>query len=274
MSTYPNLSVDYYEHYAVIGIEKKPANALTIQNCIDISKIIKELEEDDTIRVIIIASKIRFAFFTGSDLDEISEIMHRDGDPNKNMVDASRPVQEAFTSIENSKKVLIAAINGLTIGLGVELALVCDIRICSELAWFKTAQTSIGIIPGAGGTQRLPKTVGIGKAKEIIYTAKKVNAQEALQIGLVNQVVPSGKEFDAAAKMAESIINNTPVHAVRLAKQAINYGIYASTLQDGLDYEMDCLGETYDNPDSFEGIAAVMEKRKADFQNIEVNSKR
>ncbi|HEX9058932.1 MAG TPA: enoyl-CoA hydratase/isomerase family protein, partial [Clostridia bacterium] len=167
LKEYEYLNVEKHNGYALLTITRKPANALTIKTALDIAEIVDELGKDDEIRVIIITGGIQFSFFVGSDLDEIYNIMKMPGDVGTNMVNASKPVQDAFNAIEKCPKVTIAAINGIVVGLGVELALACDIRIVSELAWFKMAQVTIGIIPGAGGTQRLPKIVGLGNAKEL-----------------------------------------------------------------------------------------------------------
>lgn len=263
MKSYEHLDVDKRDGYCIITISKKPANALTIKVCLDLADLIDELNVDDDVRAIIITGGIKFSFFTGSDLDEIYSIMNEPGDPAENMMRASRPVQEAFTRIADSPKVTIAAINGVTIGLGVELALACDMRIISELAWFRLAQVGIGIIPGAGGTQRLPELVGVAKAKELIFTSRKVKAEEAEQMGLVNRVVPYGDELKAAIVLANEITKQ-PSYALSLAKKAIQQQS-ALPLQARLDREMELLGESYHSNEAFEGIEAVMEKRTAVF---------
>lgn len=256
--------VEKKNKYCIITYTNKPVNALTIGDSICLSKIIRDINMDKDIRAIIITGGIKYSFCAGSELNEISDIMNQDGDVCENMVNNSKPVQEAFTEIENSPKVIIGAINGVTIGLGFELALVCDIRISSEIAWFKMAQVNIGIIPGAGGTQRLPRIVGLSKAKEYILTGRKIAAREALEVGLVNELVPHGHELARAEELACIIASNTPGEAVRLAKQSINSGI-EMPLELALVQEMKLLGETYEYQAAFEGIQAVMEKRKPNF---------
>lgn len=253
--------VNIQDGYAIITINKPPFNALTIKNCLDLCEIVQELDKNEHVKVIIITGGIKFAFFTGSDLDEIYGIMKMEGDPSQNMIAASRPVQQAFTQIEQCSKVVIAAVNGITIGLGLELMLATDIRVCGDMAWFRMAQTGIGIIPGAGGTQRLPRLVGVAKAKEIIFTAKKINAREALEIGLVNQITEHGSELGEAVGIAAGIIKNASPAAVRLAKEAIHFSMLQDQ-QSGMDREMELLGRTYAGNDAFIGIERAMSKEK------------
>jgi enoyl-CoA hydratase/carnithine racemase len=267
MNVFEHINVCVKGCYAVIGIRKEPANALTIQDCIDIKDAMGELNKDDKVRAIIITGDIRYSFFTGSDLDEIYAIMKKNGEVSENMVSSSKPVQDAFNDIEKSPKVTIAVVNGLAIGLGCELALACDIRIINGRASFRFAQTGIGIIPGAGGTQRLPQIVGVAKAKELIFTARKVSADEAMRIGLVNAVTPFGKEMEFAEDMAERIAANTGAQAVRLAKEAINFN-YLYRRREGMDAEMECFGQTYYSEDAFVGIEAAMLKSKVNFNSL------
>ncbi len=266
MITNEFITVENYSNYCIVKISRKPNNAIDLKTAVDLAYIIENLSNDKAIRAIIITGGIPFSFITGSDLDEFYEIMNQKGNVRENAVKASKPVQDALTRIEKSPKVIIAAINGITIGLGVELALVCDFRIASELAWYKFAQINIGIIPGAGGTQRLPKIVGVAKAKEFILTGKKINSDEALQCGLVNKLVKHGDELNYAINLAEEIAKNTPSNAIYLAKQSLDISKAMNlSFQEKLDWEMDLFGRTYDSQNAFEGIKAALEKRKPSF---------
>lgn len=267
MYCFEHLEIKKINNYAVIYLKRKPVNALTIQMSLDIENAVAKLAKDDDVKVIIITGGIKYSFSAGSDLEEILSIMKSPGVVSENMVEASLPVQKAFTNIAACPKVTIAVINGVTIGLGVELALACDIRIASDLSWFKMAQTNIGIIPGAGGTQRLPRLIGEAKAKELIFTGRKVKSQEARELGLVNKIVSHGKELERAVKIACEIIENSALNAVSLAKKAIQFGLYIGDIEEGLENEMKFFSETYHWEDSFEGIIATMEKRKPNFNH-------
>jgi enoyl-CoA hydratase/carnithine racemase len=169
-------------------------------------------------------------------------------------------IRNLFTFIEFMNKPVIAAVNGIALGGGTELALACDLRIASENATMGLTETRLAIIPGAGGTQRLPRLVGRGKAKELIFTGRRVDAKEALDIGLVNKVAPAGKLLDECLEMAAMICEAGPV-AIGQAKYAINYGSEAD-LHTGLAIESNAYWVTIPTEDRLEGLAAFREKRK------------
>ncbi len=172
--------------------------------------------------------------------------------------------QNIFTEIENLPQPVIAAVNGFALGGGCELACACDIRYASENAKFGQPEVGLGITPGFGGTQRLTRVVGRGHAKELIYTANIIDAQEALRIGLVNKVVPQAELMDAVMKLAKTITKKAPV-AVQLAKAAINRGINCDVVT-GISYEAEVFGLCFATADQKEGMKAFIEKRKPTFE--------
>lgn len=206
------------------------------------------------IRVIIITGSGQKAFCAGADLKERTTL-------NELQVKTFIfTIRDLFTAIENLNKPVIAAINGVALGGGTELALACDIRLASVNASMGLTETRLAIIPGAGGTQRLPRLIGRGKAKELIFTGRRVDAQEALQIGLVNRVCEQKSLLDECLKMAGMICEAGPI-AVEQAKYAINYGL-ETDLHTGLGIESNAYWVTVPTEDRLEGLAAFKEKRK------------
>jgi enoyl-CoA hydratase len=207
-------------------------------------------------RAFIITGSGEKAFVSGADINAI-RLRRRD--------DALASINSRLMSaIENHEAVSIAAVNGYALGGGCELALACDLRIASENAVFGLPEPSLGIIPGAGGTQRLPRIVGLGRAKEMILTGARWPAATALQYGLVSEVVPLDGLMGVARAMAERVIALGPI-AVRLAKTALNASMQMP-LSAGLLFESTAQAITFDSKDKMEGTAAFLEKRKPDFQ--------
>jgi enoyl-CoA hydratase/carnithine racemase len=206
------------------------------------------------VRVIIITGAGEKAFCSGADLKERTTLSP---DQVKEFIFT---IRNLFTSIEQLNKAVIGAVNGVALGGGTELALACDIRIASMNASMGLTETRLAIIPGAGGTQRLPRLVGRGKAKELIFTGKRIGAEEALNIGLVNQICEPEHLLDECKKMAAMICETGPI-AIEQAKYAINYGIEAD-LHTGLALESNAYWVTIPTEDRLEGLAAFREKRK------------
>ncbi len=206
------------------------------------------------IRVIIITGAGEKAFCAGADLKERVTL---DDIQVKKFIYTIRTL---FTEIENLNKPVIAAVNGIALGGGTELALACDIRLAAENAFMGLTETRLAIIPGAGGTQRLPRLVGRGKAKELIFTGRRVDAAEALKIGLVNKVSGKDKLLDECMEIATMICEAGPI-AVEQAKYAINYGL-ETDLHTGLGIESNAYWVTIPTEDRLEGLAAFQEKRK------------
>jgi enoyl-CoA hydratase len=179
-------------------------------------------------------------------------------------IDVSRQGQDTFRFLETMRKPVIAAVNGFALGGGLELALACHFRIASENAKFGLPEVKLGIIPGYGGTVRLPRVVGRGRALEMILTGEMLDAQEAFRIGLVNRVYPQADLIAAAEQLALKIAANGPV-AVALAIEAVDHGYHAST-EDALRLESNLFGLLASTADMREGMAAFLEKRKASFK--------
>ena len=205
-------------------------------------------------RVVIITAAGEKAFCAGADLKERATL------PPDKVKEYIFTIRNLFTSIEQLNKAVIAAVNGVALGGGTELALACDIRIASANATMGLTETRLAIIPGAGGTQRLPRLVGRGKAKELIFTGQRIGAEEALRIGLVNQICEQKDLLAECKKMAAMICEAGPV-AIEQAKYAINHGL-ETDLHTGLAIESNAYWVCIPTEDRLEGLAAFKEKRK------------
>lgn len=215
---------------------------------------VEDIQFDPDIRAVIITGAGDKAFCAGADLKERATFSERQ------VKEYIFTIRDLFTFIENLNKPVIAAVNGVALGGGTELALASDIRIVSEKATMGLTETRLAIIPGAGGTQRLPRLVGKGKAKELIFTGRRVDAREALEIGLANKICPPESLLDESFAMAAMICEAGPV-AIQQAKYAINYGL-ETDLHTGLAIESNAYWITIPTEDRLEGLAAFREKRK------------
>lgn len=222
------------------------------------AKELDALRFDPNIRVIIITGAGDRAFCAGADLKERATMNETE------VREFIHTIRNLFTELEDLPKPVIAGVNGAALGGGTELALASDLRIASDNATLGLTETRLGIIPGAGGTQRLPRLIGKGKAKELIFTGKRVDAEEALSIGLVNRVCPFAELLDECMKMAEMILEAAPI-AVQQAKYAVNRGM-ETDLATGLAIESNAYWITIPTQDRLEALAAFREKRKPVFQ--------
>jgi enoyl-CoA hydratase len=222
----------------------------------EIHAALVELAGRDDAGVLILTGAGDKAFVSGADIREIRQRGKRDA------LEAIN--QQLFTAIENFAKPVIAAINGYALGGGFELALACDIRIATEEAVFGFPETGLGIIPAAGGTQRLPRMVGWGKAKELILTGEQIDAHEAERLRLVSKVVPRAELLPTARAYAEKILSRGPL-AVRLAKAALNVAARAG-LEAGLEFERLAQAVLFESKDKLEGTTAFLEKRTPKFR--------
>ncbi len=229
-------------------------NALNSETLEELNQVLGEIEPNDEIKVVILTGDGDKAFVAGADIAEMVNFTGAEG-----RAFAMRAA-EPFFKLQNMRQVTIAAVNGFALGGGCEISMACDIRIASENAVFAQPETGLGIIPGFGGTQRLARLVGMGRAKEIIYTGSNVNAQEAYRIGLVNKVVPQEELMAEAQKLAGKIVRNAP-YAVSIAKTAINNG-YDMDIKNAVEYEANLFGLTCSTHDKTEGMSAFLEKRK------------
>ena len=232
-------------------------NALTPEMWKDISSAVDAAEADDDVRVVIVSSMGGKALASGADIRELHEREH--------LVQMVGTATKALAALENLTKPTICAINGYALGGGCELAMACDIRIATGRSKFGQPETGLGLIPGAGGTQRLSRLVGPGKAKELIFTGKIIGAEEALRIGLLNEVTEDTQEavMAAAEEMARMILKKGPV-ATRMAKIAINLG-YDTDMTTGLMLERMAQTIALSTNDRKEGTAAFIEKRSPQF---------
>ena len=237
-------------------------NALNALN----SKVLDELRETfdkidlETTRVVIITGAGEKSFVAGADISEMSTA---------NITEAEKfgkKGNDVFRKIETFPIPVIAAINGFSLGGGCELAMACDIRICSENAIFGQPEVGLGITPGFGGTQRLARLVGLGKAKELIYAGNNIKAEEALKIGLVNHTYPLENLMEEAMKLAGKIAKNAPI-AVRASKKAINTGI-DTDMDRAIIIEQKLFASCFETEDQIEAMKAFLEKRKVEaFKN-------
>ncbi|MDF9410676.1 enoyl-CoA hydratase [Brevibacillus laterosporus] len=249
-----------------IQLEKQgQVGILTIQrpevyNCLNLvtlerlQRLLLEVSTDTDIRVVIITGAGDKAFCSGADLKERKTMQQ------SQVQQYIRTIRDVFTQVERLSVPVIAAINGIAFGGGLELALACDLRVMSETAQTGLTETSLGIIPGAGGTQRLPRLIGKGRAKELILTARRIGAKEALEIGLANQIVPANQVLEASLSLAQQIALNAPL-ALAQAKWAIDYGMEVD-MATGLALESNAYQILVPTKDRLEGLAAFAEKRK------------
>ena len=245
---------------AILTINRPEAlNALNSQVLSDLDEAITKVEADDSVHAVILTGAGR-SFVAGADIGEMKGFSARDG--KKFGVHGGG----VFLRLENLSKPVIAAVNGFALGGGCELAMSCDIRIASEKAKFGQPEVGLGITPGFGGTQRLPRIVGISKAMELILTAKVINAAEAERIGLVSAVYPPEELMDKAMELANAICANAPI-AVAESKRCIRMGMQTD-IATGSAFEAEAFGVTCGTEDKDEGMGAFLEKRaEKHFQN-------
>lgn len=233
-------------------------NSLNFDLLRQLKEQIDRLRFNKEVRVVVITGAGEKAFCAGADLKERAQM---DELQVKQFI---YPIRNLFTEIEQLNKPVIAAVNGVALGGGTELALACDIRLASESASMGLTETKLAIIPGAGGTQRLPRLVGRAKAKELIFTGRRVDAREAYEMGLVNKVCPADRLLEECREMAAMITENGPI-ALEQAKYAINQGLEAD-INTGLAIESNAYWITIPTEDRTEGLKAFREKRKPEYK--------
>ena len=260
MASYETLLVERRGRVAVITINRpQKLNALNIQTRAEGAAALEELREDESVRVVVITGAGEKAFVAGAD---IAEFEGRTAVSQRDVMTA----RSLFTAVDTFPKPVIAMINGFCLGGGCELALSCDIRVASESARFGQPEINLGIIPGGGGTQRLTRLVGEGKAMELILTGDMIDAQTAYNLGLVNLVVPAADLEAKTMELANRIAEKSPV-ALRMAKEAVKTAARAN-LDEGLRREIDLFALTFSSQDKDEGVRAFLEKRKPDFKGV------
>lgn len=227
----------------------------------DLARAFFELaRNDDQVRAVLITGSGDKAFCAGADIKERATDVVRGTE----YFVRQKATHELFRNIEEFEKPVIAAINGVALGGGLEIALCCDLRIAASHARFGLPEIKLGVIPAAGGTQRLPRLVGEARAKELILTADLVGAETALRYGLVSRVVPQAELMTAALELSQRIAQHPPL-AVRFAKRAINRGMQTD-LDSGLEYERYAAAMIVDSEDRIEGMRAFVEKREPQFK--------
>jgi enoyl-CoA hydratase len=247
-------------HTALLTVSRPEAlNALNLDTLKELEQTLTQAEADKDVYVLVITGAGK-AFVAGADISQMKDFNAVEG---KAFGELGNRV---FSKLENMSKPVIAAVNGYALGGGCELAMACDIRIASEKAKFGQPETGLGITPGFGGTQRLPRIVGAAKAKELIFTAANIGAEEALRIGLVSRVVPAEELPAAALELAEKIAANAQI-AVRQSKDAVNRGLQTD-IQTGLAYEAQAFAVCFATEDQKDAMSAFVNKSKiAEFKN-------
>ena len=238
---------------AVITINREKAlNALNSEVLDDLEKVFDGVDTN-AVRCLILTGAGEKSFVAGADIGERSTLTKAQGEA------FGKKGNDVFRKIETFPIPVIAAINGFALGGGCEISMSCDFRICSENAMFGQPEVGLGITPGFGGTQRLARTVGVGMAKQLIYTARNIKADEALRIGLVNAVYPQAELMEQAMKLATTIAANAPI-AVRNCKKAINDGLQVN-IDDALVIEEKLFGDCFESYDQKEGMANFLRKK-------------
>lgn len=255
---FANLLYENQDGIAVITMNRpKALNALNQETLDELNQVADMLAKDSSVQVVILTGSGDKAFVAGADIAQMQSMSAMEG---RNF---GKLGQAVFNKLENLPQPVIAAVNGFALGGGCELAMACDIRIASEKAKFGQPEVTLGITPGFAGTQRLPRLVGKGRAKQLLYTGDVIDAQEAYRIGLVNVVVPAEELMTAARAMSQKIQSRAAV-AVQLCKAAVNEGL-DTDLETGTAYEAEVFGLCFATADQKEGMVAFVEKRKAHF---------
>ena len=250
-----NLLMEVENEIAVVTINRpKSLNALNSETLAELNTCLAEIEGRTDIKVVILTGSGSKSFVAGADISEMVNATPAEGRA------MGLLAREAFGRLENMPQVTIAAANGFALGGGCEISMACDIRVAAENAKFAQPECGLGILPGFGGTQRLARLVGKGRAKEMIFTCDMIDAQDAYRIGLANHVVPQEELLDYCKAMAGRIMKNAP-YAVSLAKQVINSGADMD-LDNGLKLEANIFGLSFSTEDKKEGMTAFLEKRK------------
>jgi methylglutaconyl-CoA hydratase len=234
-------------------------NSLSKQMLNDFNTAVSELQNDSNLRAIVVKSTVDKVFCAGADLKERATM------PDSEVAPFVQKLRNAFHAVSKLPVPTIAAIDGAALGGGLELALACDIRVAGEKALLGLPETSLGIIPGAGGTQRLPRVVGIAKAKELIFTSARLSPTESKQIGLISECVTGRSSAERAHEIALNISEKGPI-ALRMAKKAIDEGMQVDLETALSKVEFGCYAGVVDTQDRKEGLLAFKEKRKPNYQ--------
>lgn len=256
--SYTNILVSKENSIATVTINRpEKLNALNKATIEELHQVFSTLEKNDETRIIILTGSGEKAFVAGADISEFADFTVEEG-----IQLAAQGQDILFNFVENLKTPVIAAINGFALGGGLELAMACHLRVAADTAKMGLPEVSLGVIPGYGGTQRLPQLIGKGRAMELIITAGMIPADEAYRMGLVNHVVPQATLLDFCNEIASKIIKNSPL-AISNAINAINANYKDG--ENGFETEIKSFGRCFGTEDFKEGTAAFLEKRKAEF---------
>ena len=253
------IRVEWDGEIAVVIIDRQEKlNALNADVIAELGQVFQGLHDDDKVRGVLLTGAGEKAFVAGADIGELAQMNSVSG------VGVSRSGQDVFSQIERLPKPVLAVVGGYALGGGCELALACHLRIASENARFGLPEVGLGIIPGYGGTVRLSRLVGLGRAVELTLTGDMVDAKRAAEIGLVSAVYPRGEVVEKGKEFLRRVTKNGPV-AVRMAMESIYHAIDAST-REAMGFESSLFGLMASTEDMKEGMSAFLEKRKADFK--------
>ncbi|GAA0717614.1 short-chain-enoyl-CoA hydratase [Clostridium malenominatum] len=256
---FKNILVEKEGNVAIMTINRPASlNALNSETLKELDIAIDVLAEDEEVLAVILTGAGK-AFVAGADITEMKDLNVNQGRK------FGLLGNKVFRKLEIMEKPVIVAVNGFALGGGCEISMACDIRLASAKAKFGQPEVGLGITPGFGGTQRLPRLVGASMAKQLIFTGEIIGAEEALRIGLVNKVVEPEKLMEEAKEMAKKIANNAPI-AVKLCKAAINRGVQCD-IDTAISYEAEVFGECFSTEDQKEGMTAFVEKRDKCFRN-------
>ncbi|HOV85603.1 MAG TPA: enoyl-CoA hydratase-related protein [Syntrophobacteraceae bacterium] len=256
---YANVLFEIRDGVGILTFNRpKALNALNVETLEELNDVLDRVREDDAVRVLILTGSGEKAFVAGADISEF---------PRMNALQAHRFAergQEIFSKLEELPKPVIACVNGFALGGGCELAMSCDFIYASSLARFGQPEINLGLIPGFGGTQRLPRLIGRAKAKELCMTGEMIDAQQAMELGLAARVFPPEQLMEETLKVARLLASRSPV-ALRALKHAIDRG-WDLDLRNGCSLEAESFGLCFSSQDMREGVAAFLEKRKPNFQ--------
>lgn len=253
---YETIIYEKQENIACVTLNRpERLNAINNKLAMEVEELFRRIDKEEEVRVVILTGAGR-GFCAGADIKEM---------PTETKPPLVRKRRAFFETIENIGKPVLAAINGLAIGGGLEIALACDLRIASETATFGFGEVKIGVMPSGGGTVWMPRLVGMGKAKELLYFGNQIDAQEAYQIGLINKVVPGERLMDETKELAKELAKRPPV-SLAMLKASVNLGMQMGSLASAFDFEQKCASILLQTEDRLEGIKAFREEREAMFK--------
>ena len=256
------VNVEIADGIAIVTIDNPPMNVLSGQVTRELGEVFSRIADDSSVVVAILTGAGNRAFMAGADIKEFPSSLGKEkAELLKNNLESHR----VLNFIADLPKPTIAVLNGLALGGGCELALTCDIRIAEEQVKIGLPEVKLGLFPGGGGTQRLPRLIGPSKAKELMFIGDPISAQEALNLGLVNQVAASGEGIQAALKIARKIAGYS-IQALSRIKRAVNEG-FDTTFEKGIELEAELFADIFATEDVREGVQAFIEKRPASFKH-------